>query len=482
MLDKAELLLPAGSLVKLKTAILYGADAVYAGTPDMCLRAQSKMTLEDLEEGIRFVHQNGKKIYLTLNLFMHNRDVAKLPQFVETLRHLQPDGVLIADPGVFMYVKEHAPALILFVSRPANICSSLAVKFWQQQGAKRFWRGPEVTFEEMQEIRRQCPDILLECFMHGAMCMSYSGRCLISNYLADRSANQGKCAHCCRWHYKLHLRLKDGSVKEIEINDQNKDAFEFLLEEEFRPGELYEVVEDEHGGYMLNSKDMCLLPRLPDLLNLGMDSLKVEGRNKTEYYAAVVARTYRQAIDDYYSDPRHWDFRRYMDDLYTLQNRGYCLGFHDGKLTNISQNYEYTRTLGDWLFAGSIVEWQGNQAIFEIRNYIDKGEFIEFLLPGTLDNLQITFDEFEDADSGEITAKVSAGQSKKIRIDFNKCKIQYCRNEKEEQKTVPELNIEKIKKLLPQYCIARKPAPLTGENRTMLDHKKAEFTQLCNRE
>ena len=318
--------------------------------------------------------------------------------------------------------------------------------------------------------------------MHGAMCMSYSGRCLISNYLADRSANQGKCAHCCRWHYKLHLRLKDGSVKEIEINDQNKDAFEFLLEEEFRPGELYEVVEDEHGGYMLNSKDMCLLPRLPDLLNLGMDSLKVEGRNKTEYYAAVVARTYRQAIDDYYSDPRHWDFRRYMDDLYTLQNRGYCLGFHDGKLTNISQNYEYTRTLGDWLFAGSIVEWQGNQAIFEIRNYIDKGEFIEFLLPGTLDNLRITFDEFEDADSGEITAKVSAGQGKKIRIDFNKCKVQYCRNEKEEQKTVPELNIENIKKLLPQYCIARKPAPLTGENRTMLDHKKAEFTQLCNRE
>lgn len=344
---------------------------------------------------------------------MHNRDVAKLPQFVETLRHLQPDGVLIADPGVFMYVKEHAPELNLFVSTQANICSSLAVKFWQQQGAKLCVLGREVTFEEMQEIRRQCPDILLECFMHGAMCMSYSGRCLISNYLADRSANQGKCAHCCRWHYKLHLRLKDGSVKEIEINDQNKDAFEFLLEEEFRPGELYEVVEDEHGGYMLNSKDMCLLPRLPDLLNLGMDSLKVEGRNKTEYYAAVVARTYRQAIDDYYSDPRHWDFRHYMDDLYTLQNRGYCLGFHDGKLTNISQNYEYTRTLGDWLFAGSIVEWQGNQAIFEIRNYIDKGEFIEFLLPGTLDNLRITFDEFEDADSGEITAKVSAGQGKK---------------------------------------------------------------------
>ena len=301
MLQKSELLLPAGSLVKLKTAILYGADAVYAGTPDMCLRAQSKMTMEDLKEGIEFVHAHGKKIYLTLNLFMHNRDVEKLPQFVATLRELKPDGVLIADPGVFQYVKDNAPELNLFVSTQANICSWQAVKFWQKQGAKLCVLGREVTYEEMKEIREKCPDILLECFMHGAMCMSYSGRCLISNYLADRSSNQGKCAHCCRWHYKLHLRLKDGNIKEIEINDQNKDAFEFLLEEEFRPGEYFEVMEDEHGGYMLNSKDMCLMPRLDDLLRIGIDSLKVEGRNKTEYYAGIVARAYRKAIDDYYN-------------------------------------------------------------------------------------------------------------------------------------------------------------------------------------
>ena len=472
MLNKAELLLPAGSLTKLKTAILYGADAVYAGTPDMCLRAQSKMTLEDLEEGIKFVHDHGKKIYLTLNLFMHNRDTAKLPQFVDTLRQLQPDGVLIADPGVFQYVKDHAPELNLFVSTQANICSSLAVQFWQNQGAKLCVLGREVTFEEMKEIRKQCPDILLECFMHGAMCMSYSGRCLISNYLADRSANQGKCAHCCRWHYKLHLRLKDGTIKEIEINEQNKDAFEFLLEEEFRPGELFEVVEDEHGGYML------LLPRLPDLLNIGMDSLKVEGRNKTEYYAAVVTRTYRQAIDDYYQNPQEWNYQNYMDDLHTLQNRGYCLGFHDGKLTNISQNYEYTRTLGDWLFAGSIIEWQGNTAIFEIRNYIDKGEFIDFLIPGTMDNLRITFEAFEDADSGEITTKVSAGQSKKIRIDFSKYVNELISSGKTTKKG---LSPEEIKNILPQYTVARKPAPLTGSNRSMLDGKKAEFSQLCEK-
>lgn len=465
MLKQAELLLPAGSLVKLKTAILYGADAVYAGTPDMCLRAQSKFSLEELKEGIDFVHARGKKIYLTLNLFMHNRDVEKLPTFVETLRQLKPDGVLIADPGVFQYVKDNAPELNLFVSTQANICSGQAVKFWQNQGAKLCVLGREVTYEEMKEIRETCPDILLECFMHGAMCMSYSGRCLISNYLADRSANQGKCAHCCRWHYKLHLRLKDGTIKEIVIDENNKDSFEFLLEEEFRPGEYFEVVEDEHGGYMLNSKDMCLMPRLDDLLKIGMNSLKVEGRNKTEYYAAIVARTYRQAIDDWYASPNNWDYNKYMDDLYTLQNRGYCLGFHDGKLTNISQNYEYTRTLGDWLFAGSIVEWQGDDAVFEVRNYINSGEFIEFLIPGTLENLRLTLETFEDAETGEITPKVSAGQGKKIRI----------------RPTAWNKSINEIKKLLPQYVIARKPAPLQGTNGEMLNRKKDEFCQLCNK-
>ena len=460
-MSKSELLLPAGSLVKLKTAVLYGADAVYAGTPDMCLRAQSKFSLEELEEGIEFVHKHGKKIYLTLNLFMHNRDVEKLPQFVETLRRLQPDGVLIADPGVFMYVREHAPELCLFVSTQANICSAQAVKFWQQQGARLCVLGREVTFAEMKEIRKQCPDILLECFMHGAMCMSYSGRCLISNYLADRSANQGKCAHCCRWHYKLHLRLKDGTIKEIEINQDNKDAFEFLLEEDFRPGEYYEVVEDEHGGYLLNSKDMCLLPRLPDLLGIGMDSLKVEGRNKTEYYAAVVARAYRQAIDDWYKDSQSWNFEKYMPDLNTLQNRGYCLGFHDGTLTNISQNYEYTRTLGDWLFAGSIVEWQGEDIIFDING----GEFIEFLLPGTLDNLRLTLTEFKDAETGEITPRVSAGQNKKIRIPASAF----------------GRPAEEVKKLLPQYVVARKPAALNPEDKMRLGHKKDEYRQLINK-
>lgn len=306
---------------------------------------------------------------------------------------------------------------------------------------------------------------MLETFVHGAMCMSYSGRCLISNFLADRSANQGKCAHCCRWHYRLHVRLKDGTVRDLNITPENRGMFEFLVKEDFRPGELYEIIEDEHGAYIMNSKDLCLMPRLNSLLDIGMHSLKIEGRNKTEYYAAITARSYRQAIDDYRRDPKNWSPDRYMDELYTLQNRGYCLGFYDGHLTNLSQNYEYTRTLGDWLFAGSIVEWQGDDIIFEVRNYINGGEFIEFLVPGSLENVRLALNEFEDADSGEITPRVSAGQGKKIRIPaaaFGR-------------------SAEIVREKLPQYTVARKPAALQTDAREMLDRKRKNLPPSAGR-
>ena len=459
----SELLLPAGSLVKLKTALLYGADAVYAGTPDMSLRTQSSFSMEDLKEGIEFVHQQGKKIYLTLNLFIHNQEAEKLPQFVKTLQELKPDGVLVSDVGVFDYLKENAPELNRFISTQANVCSSAAVKFWEKMGAKLCVLGREVSFHEAQQIRADCPNIMLETFIHGAMCMSYSGRCLISNFLADRSANKGKCAHCCRWHYKLNLKLKDGTIKDIEITNQNKDMFEFLLKEEFRPDEYYEIVEDEHGGYLLNSKDMCLMPHLNQILDLGLNSLKVEGRNKTEYYAGTVARAYRQAIDAYLKNPESWTPDVYMKELYTLQNRGYCLGFFDGKLTDLSQNYAYTRTLGNYLFAGSIVKWDGDDALFELRNYIDSGETIEFLIPNSLDVLKLSLTEFEDAQTGEISSKVSAGQNKTIRI----------------HPTSWGKPIDEVKKLLPQYVIARKFAPLSGENKKMYDKNTKVFDAIC---
>lgn len=454
---KSELLMPAGSLTKLKTAILYGADAVYAGTPDMCLRAQSSFTLEELKEGAKFVRDHGKRIYLTLNLFTHNKDIEKLPTFVDTVREIQPDGVIMADPGVFKYFRDHAPEIKRHISTQANVCSYETVDFWKELGADLCVLGREVTFDELKEIREKCPDIRLETFIHGAMCMSYSGRCLISNFLAERSANQGKCAHCCRWHYKLNVRMKDGTIKDLVIDENNKEMFEFLVEEDFRPGELIEVVQDDRGSYIMNSKDMCLLPKLNEIVDLGIESLKIEGRNKTEYYAAIVARAYRKAIDDYKKDPENWNWRDYMSEIDTLQNRGYTLGFYEGKLTNIAQNYDYTRTLGDWLFAGSIVEWDGDDAIFELRNHIEKGDWIEFLKPDSFENVHVTFNEFEDADSGEITYKVSAGQGKRIRIK------------------AAQFGIENAKKVLPELTVARRPAKLAEENEKMLRTVQAEY-------
>ncbi|HHK75263.1 MAG TPA: peptidase U32, partial [Rhizobiales bacterium] len=295
---RSELLMPAGNLRKLKMAVLYGADAVYLGTPDMSLRTRSEFTLEEVMEGVRFCHEHGRRAYLTLNLFSHNKDIAKLDEYIRTVQKVRPDGLIVADPGIFQYVRDHAPELSLHISTQSNICSWLSVRFWRDQGADLCVLAREVSFAELREIREKCPDIKLEAFVHGAMCMTYSGRCLLSNFMAERGANQGNCANSCRWNYKLHLALKDGTVEELNITDENRDLFEFLLEEGCRPGELMPIEEDARGSYILNSKDLCLMPRLDEYLAIGIDSLKVEGRGKSEYYAAIVARAYRMAIDD----------------------------------------------------------------------------------------------------------------------------------------------------------------------------------------
>jgi putative protease len=233
---RSELLMPAGSLAKLKTAVLYGADAVYLGTPDMSLRTKAEFTLDQIEEGIEYAHAHNTRVYLTLNLFSHNKDVPKLEEYVATIKDIHPDGVIIADPGVFQYVKQHAPDIPLHISTQSNVCSWLSVDFWKDLGADLCVLAREVSYAELCEIREKCPDIKLETFVHGAMCMTYSGRCLLSNFMAERGANQGNCANSCRWGYKVHLKLRDGSVKEIEIDESNINMFEFLLEEGARPG------------------------------------------------------------------------------------------------------------------------------------------------------------------------------------------------------------------------------------------------------
>jgi putative protease len=448
-MKKPELLLPAGTLDRLKTAILYGADAVYCGTPDMSLRVKSGFTLEDVVEGIKFAHDHGKKVYLTLNLFSHNKDIEKLPQFIETVKAVNPDGLIISDPGVFQFVKQHAPELELHISTQANVCSWLTVDFWKSQGAKLVVMAREVTFEELAEIREKCPDIKLETFVHGSMCMTYSGRCLLSNFMAERGANQGSCAHSCRWGYKLKIKLKDNTEHEIEINENNKELFDFFLEEEIRPGALMPFEEDVHGSYILNSKDLCLLPKLDEYIKLGLDSFKVEGRNKTEFYAGSVARVYRAAIDDYVKNPEKWKADDYMDEINAVANRGYTLAFHDGRLTNLAHDYESTGSTSFYEYAARVFAWNGDDLILEGKNRLDKGDVLEFLSPYMREPILLRIYEFKKVRQNpegvfvdhEVSDKLHAGQKPLFKIpaaDFHL------------------FEKEKLKQLLPPLSLVRK--------------------------
>lgn len=411
--------MPAGNLRKLKIAILYGADAVYLGTPDMSLRTKSEFSLEDVIEGVEFCHQHGKRAYLTLNLFSHNKDIPKLEEYIETVRKVQPDGLIIADPGVFQFVRERAPELPLHISTQSNVSSWLSVKFWEKQGAELVVMAREVSFTELTEIREKCPDIKLEAFVHGAMCMTYSGRCLLSNFMAERGANQGNCANSCRWNYKFRMRLKDGTHQELKITDENFEMFEFLLEEGCRPGELMPIEEDDRGSYILNSKDLCIMPKLNEYLRIGVDSLKVEGRGKSEYYCAVVARAYRMAIDDYYDDPEGWNPLPYMRELESVGNRGYTLAFHEGRLTNHAHNYEHTAAIAQWEYAGVVTGVTDDALLVDVKNKLEAGEVLEFISPNTREPVLIRLYDFEVAKNGERKDVIHGGARTTIRIPFS---------------------------------------------------------------
>ncbi|MBO9509156.1 U32 family peptidase [Thalassospira sp. A3_1] len=416
---RSELLMPAGSLEKLKVAVLYGADAVYMGTPDLSLRVKSQMSLDDVVEGIEFAHEHGVRVYLTLNLFSHNKDIDKLPEYVDTVRKVRPDGLIVADPGVFMFVREHAPELDLHVSTQANVCSWQSVKFWQSIGAKLVVLGREVSYEELTEIRAKCQDIKIEAFVHGSMCMTYSGRCLLSNFMAERGANQGACANSCRWKYKVHMKLKDGTVKELKLTEENLEMFDFFLEEDMRPGELMEIQEDERGSYILNSRDLCIMPKLEDYLKIGVDSLKVEGRGKSSYYAGLVARAYRMAIDDWYEDPENWSAEEYMKELATIPNRGYTLAFHDGRLTNYAHGYDSNTNVSDWEFAGMIEEVEDDAFIMSVKNRMLPGDVIEIVPPRSRQTVFIRMYEFIDAATGKVGEAVHANTHPRIRLPFS---------------------------------------------------------------
>lgn len=384
-MKKPELLLPAGSLDRLKTAFMYGADAVYCGLPSVSLRAKSAFTMADLKEGILYAHELGKKVYLTMNLFTHNSDMPRLTECVQMLKLLKPDGVIVADPGVFAFIGQMCPGLPRHISTQANVCSALTVQYWQNQGAALCVLGREVPLAEMREIRKMCPDIKLEAFVHGAMCVSYSGRCLLSNFMTGRSANKGNCAHSCRWKYKVYL------------------------EEEQRPGQFMELEEDAHGTYIMNSRDLCLMPRLNEVMDVGIDSFKIEGRNKSEYYVAIAARAYRKAIDDYFDNPHTWTPDAYVAELATLQNRGYTLGFLDGNAGPESHNYDISASSGSWRYAGLVQSQTKDSLIFEIKHKIEKGDVLEFLSPDQFEPISWTMTEFYDARNDAPLETISSG-------------------------------------------------------------------------
>jgi len=374
-MKKPELLLPAGSTERLRCALLYGADAVYAGLPGFSLRSSENAEIDftDIKDNVKYVHDRGKKIYLTLNLFAKDREFKNLPRILDIVRETEPDGLLIADPGVFYYVSEYKRknrlSTPLFISTQANVCSSHAVKFWQNMGAELCVLARELSSEDIKIIREECPDMKLEIFIHGAMCISYSGRCLMSAFMAGRSANRGKCAHSCRWHYTA------------------------TMVEDKRPDETYIMEEDEHGSYIMNSKDMNLMLCLSKVLSLGLDSLKIEGRNKSEYYVSTAARAYRNAIDDYFSNPDGFDPSPYAAELDTLHNRGYTDGFFNHAPNGNSQKYEHTQSTSAWLYAGYVKETITDGFVFAVKNKIFKNDEIVFLSPNGMVNITLKIDE-----------------------------------------------------------------------------------------
>ena len=395
-----ELLAPGGTLDAIKTAILYGADAVYAGIPSFSMRARAKITVDEMKTGIEFAHEHGKKVYLAFNLFAHDSDYENLPRVREVIEYLQPDALIVADAGIMMWVKQNFPKMPIHISTQANICSANTVKFWQNAGAELCVLAREVSHSEFKSIREACPDIGLEIFVHGAMCMSYSGRCLLSNFVTGRPANRGACAQLCRWKYDVVLREKESGL-------------EMGLE------------EDDRGAYIMNSKDLCLMPRLKEVLEAAPDSLKIEGRNRSEYYVVSVVRAYRNAIDSWARDPENFDPVTFMNDLDVLESRGYTTAFFDGGLGSAAHNYETTRSDSDYYAAGVITSVADDYAVLELRNEIRQGAELFFILPNIAEKVSVVLDEIINHKNDEQLPKMSAGQHNSLRIPLSRFDEKY---------------------------------------------------------
>lgn len=374
-----------------KTAILYGADAIYAGLPGFSMRARAKITTEEVRTGVELAHAAGRKVYLAFNLFAHDREYANMPRVSETIRYLNPDALIVADSGVLMWVREHHPDMPIHISTQANICSGASVKFWQNAGASLCVLAREVSHAEFAAIRRACPDIKLEIFVHGAMCMAYSGRCLLSNFITGRPANRGACAQLCRWKYDVILRECESGIE-------------------------MPITEDERGAYIMNSRDLCLMPRLAEVLESAPDSLKIEGRNRSEYYVGSVVHAYRCAMDAYARDPENFDPTKYMEMLNVLESRGYTTAFFDGPVPSDAHNYDTARSVSAYHAAGVVTAVDGDGVTMELRNEIRAGEEINFVLPNAVDVVTVHIEKIINARDDTVQPKMSAGQNNAIKI------------------------------------------------------------------
>jgi putative protease len=357
-MKKPELLAPAGNMEKLEFAFRYGADACYLAGQAYGLRAGAgNFTLDEMKEALAFAREHGKKIYVTVNIFPHNEDLEGLPAYLAKLQELGVDGVIVADPGVFFLAKRYCPRLSIHISTQANSTSWASVKFWEEQGAGRIVLAREISLADIKEIRQKV-HAELEAFVHGAMCISYSGRCLMSNYMIGRDANRGECAHPCRWKYHLV--------------------------EEKRPGEYYPVEEDARGTYIFNSKDLCLLEYIPELVQAGIDSFKIEGRMKSVHYVATVVKAYREAIDAYYANPEEYQVNpQWSIELAKVSHRDYFTGFYFAKPKSADHNYTTSQYLRSYDFVGVVRDYcpESKTAVIEERNRIHVGEELEFLGP-----------------------------------------------------------------------------------------------------
>lgn len=355
-----ELLVPASCLEVLKIAVIYGADAVYIGGEAFGLRAKAKnFSPEDMEEGIRFAHARGVKVYVTANILAHNRDLEGVREYFRAVRSMKPDGFIIADPGIFRIAGEECPEIPRHISTQANNTNYETYRFWYELGARRVVSARELSLGEIREIRAHIPDDMeIETFIHGAMCISYSGRCLLSNYFTGRDANQGACTHPCRWKY--------------------------AVVEESRPGEYLPVYENERGTFIFNSKDLCMIEHIPDLMECGVDSLKIEGRMKTALYVATVARTYRKALDDYLRDPAVYEKNLpwYREQITGCTYRRFTTGFFYGKPSAQDQIYDNSTYAQDYVYLGIAGERdEQGRTVMEQKNKFSVGEYVEIMKP-----------------------------------------------------------------------------------------------------